>query len=294
MNTSDTALLESAAGFFQIGKIKSVEVASDGLSNNNFFVQTNHGQYVLRILRSQTVAGLVNEYAIQQQLKKAGVETATFLLGRNNNYYFKDNDSVITCSTRVQGIALTPPLDANLCNKIGALLAIFHTNVHLPNPHQGWLNSSIVMKNSTTLPVEPVAATIKKYLDLSVLLFDNYLPKGSIHGDLHAGNILLTPANNLAVFDFEESEKNILLLDIAKSMSEICVTPGWHLDTTLMKSLLDGYNSIRQITPEEMKALPLAITYVAAASAVWLYQEGHHQFVQENLSVIESLQHITL
>jgi homoserine kinase type II len=294
MNTTDTALLESAAGFFEIGKIKSVEVASDGLSNNNFFVQTNHGQYVLRILRSQTVTGLVNEYAIQQQLKKAGVETATFLLGRNNNYYFKENDSVITCSTRVQGVALTPPLDTLLCKKVGVVLAIFHTKVHLPNPHQGWLNKSVVIKTCDELPDESLVIVLKKYLEESLHIFEHNLPTGSIHADLHAGNILLKEDNSLAIFDFEESQKSLLLLDIAKSMSEVCVTPDWHLEPTLMKSLLDGYNSVRQITTEEREALPLAIIYVAAASAVWLYQEGHNQFVQENLSVIESLQHITL
>lgn len=292
MNTFDQSLLERAAGFFELGKITSIEEASDGLSNGNFFVKTKMGHYVLRILQSQTVVGLVNEFAIQQQLAKAGIETADFMYGRNNNYYFKDNDTVATCSYKIKGIHLSPPLNADLCWQVGSTLALFHTHVHLPNPHQGWLNKLIVMKNSTTLPKEAVATRIKNYIDGALSIFDLPLPQGYIHGDLHAGNMLLTADKKLAVFDFEESEKNILILDIAKSISEICVTKEWRLDSGLVDSLLDGYSSVRQITPQELESLPLAITYVAAASSVWLYQEGHHQFVQENLSVIESIPRI--
>ena len=94
-----------------------------------------------------------------------------------------------------------------------------------------------------------------------------------------------TKKNNsiVAIFDFEHSEENILILDLARAILSIAEN-GQSLDKQMIQSTIDGYNSIRQLSSFEIKLLPNVIRYVAGTGGLWLIKHGEIKLAQNYLA----------
>ncbi len=269
--------LPPAANFFQIGTITETRGTPFGIGNENYLVSTTTGEYVMRRLWEQTVEGLENEIAIQQQLHAAGVRTAQLLQAPSGGYYFQHLDQVITASKRING---THPhsVDEHLSHKLGHLLATFHQVVRtLPHPTPQWLSESAALAKARSLPdshdKELILTRIKGNRDI----FECGLPAGIIHGDLYTGNILETPDHHLALFDFETAEHNIFLVDIARAV----------MDLPFEKHFLDGYQQVRELTSQEWERLDQAKLFVSAAVAAWLIDRDQKDVAEQFLAKAE-------
>ncbi|HEY1074497.1 MAG TPA: phosphotransferase [Patescibacteria group bacterium] len=277
------ALLPTAAHFFGLGSIQNIKPTPFGIGNESFFVSSEQGDFVLRVLWEQTIEGLEKEVAIEQQLAHAGVLSAQLLQGENGNYYFTDGKYTITASRKIEGIhphEITP----DLLNQVGTTMATFHTSVtEIPQETSQWFtldNARIeVAKVSSD---EESKSAIENNVTTGSSIFNRDLPTGFIHGDLYNGNLILTPDNRLAVLDFETTERNVLIIDIARTILDMCADDVT-VNTQSVEALLDGYEEIRQLTDEERESLSDAIRYVSGAMAAWLIVEREQKEVAQNI-----------
>ena len=281
--------LNAAANFFSIEKIVKTNKMRGGLGNQNYLLIINSGkEYVLRKLVTQTIKGIENEFAIQKQLSRSNILTPHFLIGNNGSYHLKINDDVFTCTEKIEGVHPTTA-DSRLCKQIGKILAQFHRSVtEMPNPHKGWLNKEIALRDSNKLINDPFSYKVKKIINSNLDLFNSKMQIGYIHGDLHFQNMLITENGEMAIFDFEECEKNLLILDIARTITEVCQKQN-KLHGNLIHSFIDGYESVRIITRAEKDSMRRAIQYVSGASAAWLYLEGFKKYAKENIAIADNL-----
>lgn len=80
------------------------------------------------------------------------------------------------------------------------------------------------------------------------------LPDLPIHGDFHRGNLLWQDGQLSGLLDFDQSRRDAHVADIAPLLM-----PHMPLDLRLARSLLDGYQSVRQLSETEWDLLPALI-----------------------------------
>ena len=86
----------------------------------------------------------------------------------------------------------------------------------------------------------------------------SHLPRSVIHADLFPDNVLMLGERVTGLIDFYFACNDITAYDIAVTHAAWCFSPdGRRFDAGLSAALLDGYASVRAISPEERAALPV-------------------------------------
>ena len=108
---------------------------------------------------------------------------------------------------------------------------------------------------------------------------------GVCHGDLHGGDVLLSPAGRPVIFDFESSGTGWRALDLAVfggSLDWMDTSPEGHLRRQReIGEFLEGYTSVRTLTKGEMEVLRLdsAVHHIFLMGVVlryWTTRDGWH------------------
>jgi homoserine kinase type II len=96
------------------------------------------------------------------------------------------------------------------------------------------------------------------------------LPRGVIHGDLFPDNVIGSDGEVTAMLDFEEVCHDILAFDLVMTF----VGFGWEDGEPVAErwgSILDGYQSIRELGDDEIDALPDLHRLATLSIAAWRY-----------------------
>lgn len=289
MSTHDSDLLKRIARFFDIDAVNELLPLSGGVANYNYLLQTaREEEYVIKILSNQKLESLENDRAIQQQLKQSGIPTIFYEKNMSGDYIYNDKNVVAVLSKRVAGVKYLPQhnnVDNVFCFSLGKILAQFHEIVtFIPYNNEGWLNPLTSSRYITSEKQPDFLAQSRELIESGKILYGQDLPAGIIHGDLHKNNVLVVSQENLeitAVFDFEVTEHNVLLCDIARTIIVCSAKDGNLLAPALVQSVIDGYQSIRELTQPEKDNLENALQYVAGATSFWLYEKGFADYAQK-------------
>ncbi|HEY8998728.1 MAG TPA: phosphotransferase [Candidatus Saccharimonadales bacterium] len=277
MHTTKDKSIQAVADFFYLGPVAVLGRTPFGEANESYFVRANETsqQYVIRFSLQQTLVDLRNDRIIQEQLTDAVIPTPVMLANESGAYVYQDKNIIATVSKRLNG---NHPSDKTLeiARSTGELLARFHQAVTvLDHSTQGYLNRDRALSDSKQLDeANPLTSQIRQMLNDNLEIFDSGLPKGIIHGDLHTGNALYEGETAKVILDFGDSEENLLLVDVVRTIcSKVGVKDG-RIDPALMRSVLEGYESIRPLTDKERQSIPMATRYVCAAVAIGAHREG--------------------
>ena len=113
--------------------------------------------------------------------------------------------------------------------------------------------------------------------------FPSDLPMGILHGDLFPDNVIGSGGRVSAILDLEEAWIGPMAFDLAMA----CVGFGW--DGTVpvwgrWKALFDGYQSVRKLTQEEVRALPFLHHFATLSIAAWRFWKHNLSEPDEFLS----------
>ena len=154
--------------------------------------------------------------------------------------------------------------------------------VPLINPYLSGRNSDLDLILSLT----------EKVIALLPQLTSETIPWSTIHGDLHAGNAMLSDDNQIIVLDFDLCGRGPMAYDIA---SYIWASEKIGVDKTLEINFLAGYEEIRRITPAEKDALPILIVaksiWWLALRAVLVKELGSKEFSSHKINMFMSRLH---
>lgn len=290
-NEQEMQAIPRILSFFELGQMTDASVLSEGDANHNYLVKTpDREEYVIKFAIEESKESLENDRAIQLQLVKAGMITPVYLY-HNGKFIYEDGARAVV-SRRIDGVH-PKFIDGETSESIGRMLAGFHKAVdRIPHARQAWLNPDFVEK-PTAFEDDPLIKKAREFLGESKDIYDGSMPRGIIHGDIHSTNLMVdshNPRKVTAVFDFEEAEENLLIVDIARTVLAIAaVDEGRILDPGLIESFVNGYSSVRQLSDEERKNLPKAIKYAAGACMLWYVKNGMPERARNAISRIESL-----
>lgn len=119
-----------------------------------------------------------------------------------------------------------------------------------------------------------------------VLNIVDTLEKGIIHGDLNEFNIVISSDNKSigAIIDFGDSHKNCFVFELAIC---ICYMIVQSHDIEMAKHVIEGYQEVRQLTPQEKSILKLCICARLSQSLVlgiysFQREPDNHYLVREH------------
>ena len=167
------------------------------------------------------------------------------------------------------------PTDTASLFDLGRVLANLHS---IPDtiiiPRNFALGFDYWEKLSTTAISENIGVEFAKLLATEATALREKippnLPHGIIHADLFPDNVIGIEGKVLALLDFEEICIGPFVFDIMMTYAGFGWKDGQPLKESL-QALLDGYQSIRKLTPEEHAALPNFHRYATLSIAAWRF-----------------------
>lgn len=96
------------------------------------------------------------------------------------------------------------------------------------------------------------------------------LPRGLIHADVFADNVLFDGAELVAIIDFELACNYLFAFDLAMAIVGMCVRDE-QPSFGKIKSLVAGYEATRRLHAAEIAALKSLTEYAAIMTSVWRY-----------------------
>lgn len=276
---SEIDTIPDVLSFFAVGGAHEITPIKNGIANHNYAVSTDRGDYVIKFLVNQTTDDVENDVSIQRQLRQAGVGAPQYVRSGDGGYLYRGRGAIsAVISEKIDGV--TPRrMSVELTSDIGRHLALFHTSVAaLPHPNNaGLMNPGVSGVDS----------------EWARRLFDQPLPRGIIHGDLHGGNVLVHPRDRdrvTAILDFEEAGENLLLVDLAVTLMGVSASTSREavLKPELMRAVKRGYEAVRTLTDEEHPWLPQAIRYASEAWIDWFRANGFDGYARQHQRRYES------
>jgi homoserine kinase type II len=269
------ALLTTTTTHFDLGTLLSWSRTS-GNANKNYFVTTDKGEFLIKLLLNHPREDVEKELAYLQRLQQHAFPASYYLAAPDGSLYYLYEDTPVAVQQKLPGDRPFPSPQIN--RVIGEQLARLHAIPHHGLPKKSsWMDSEYlpgaIRLIQQHFPIEEAG----KFNDLydSLPHFDlTILPQSIIHGDLVTFNCLFVDATLSAIIDWEEVTVSISLIDFAFCLLNFCF-PQNTFQPSLYHSLLDGYTQVRPFRQDEIDLLETAVKYVGlTGSAYFLLQFG--------------------
>jgi homoserine kinase type II len=268
--------LVAASRLFGIACIDSTFIHG-GLAKTNYLLTDVHGeQFVLTIadsernLPAQTTARLLH-YVAQH-----GVMTSEPIQSTNGNVIEHFDGHCVLVKQYVKGDN-HHVLPRELLPAAGAVLARIHA---MPVPDwlpRGTRRMDDAVESVAQFDDTQFASWVLERLDETRSLFEDDAPMCLNHGDYFADNLVVTPANDIAVIDWDTASKDLPIIDLGFAVVGLgCV--GTTLQVDRLQRFLDGYASVSSLPESIEQRLQTAAMYAATVLAHHRYRRFHILF----------------
>jgi homoserine kinase type II len=255
--------LERYLIMFGVGDLVSWSPAVEGIENSNYFVTTRkfeeEREFVLTIMESLSFDDLPFFSGVLMHLFHYGmpVPAPQHTLDGMTSTIFCNKPTLLF--PKLEGEHPVVVTDKH-CRRIGGVLGDIHcalatTDLYRPNPFNiDWMLRTIeqvgdILDENDLFLLNELA---DEYAEINEL----NLPRGVTHGDLFRDNALFKGDELTGVIDFYRACNDFLIQDIAITINDWCRTEQDDIDENLAVSLLQGYESVRQLESEEKEFLP--------------------------------------
>lgn len=252
-----------------------MEGIAEGVQNTNYFVDAEHGRFVLTLFERVDAALLPFYLGLMAHLAASGIPCPA-PVAMNGGVFCGDlNGRTAALFTRLSGRSEASPA-ATHCAAIGGALAQLHLagRDYPAPPHPrgaDWIAR-------TAARMRPFLDADDRALLDAELCFQQLpsaaLPAGVIHADLFRDNVLFldaygpAPARIGGLLDFYFAGHGEWLFDLAIVANDWCAAGDGALDEPRLAALLAAYHAVRPLTAAERAAWPRQLR--AAALRFWL------------------------
>ena len=262
---------------FDIGVASAVRGIQGGIENSNFFLDTNNergpNEFVLTVFERLSAAQLPSYLELMRHLAEKGIPVPKPIANHAGAILFALKGKPAAIVSKLAGASCMQPSSAH-CAMVGSMLAKMHLAgadfaQHQPNLRSlGWWRETVPA-------ILPHLSDDQRSLLVDEMAFQEAyraLPEGASHCDLFRDNVLFEGQGSAmrlgGFFDFYFAGTDKWLFDLAVTINDWCFLEGGALDSGRMQALLDAYQSVRPLSPDELTSITAMLR--AAALRFWI------------------------
>ncbi|UUZ75121.1 homoserine kinase [Polaromonas sp. P1(28)-13] len=213
-----------------LGSLQSIKGAAGGIENTNYFVDTEHGQYVLTLFERLTFQQLPYYLHLMKHLAERGIPVPDPAADAKGNILHRLKGKPAAVVNKLRGHSELAPTPAH-CAAVGEMLARMHL-AGLDYPRQqpnlrglGWWNETVPV-------VLPELTPEQRSLILGELAYQNHvaaassyrsLPRGAVHADLFHDNVMFEGSQLTGFFDFYFAGCDTFVFDMGVCLNDWCI-----------------------------------------------------------------------
>lgn len=262
------SFLEELADDYNFGRITGVVGIPEGSVNSNYLLEAAKGRYLLRIEEVKSESEVKREIDLLTFLRKHSFPCPHPMQDRTGRFYREYDGKCVSIFRYNEGRVVAPArLRPSQLETIGRALGELHVigkgyKKGIDNRFSFERVADLYLSVRSRLPnyFRRITRTLEDEIEYLTRYLEGKLPKGIIHGDLFADNVLFRGEKLTAVLDFEAACRGKFIFDIATAVNALCfVDGGYSLDR--FRSVLQGYESVRTLSLAEWDAFPNELRY---------------------------------
>jgi homoserine kinase type II len=235
----------------------------NGSVNSNYLLETSRGKHLLRIDEVKGELDVKRELDLLIFLRKHNFPCPQPVADRKGRWYRETSGKCLSVYRWIDGqVVRTDRLTANRLENVGRQLADLHTigksyKKGIDNRFSFDRIAEIYAGVRGRLPhyLKKIVRTLDEELEYLQNYLENKLPKGIIHGDIFADNVMIKGEKIVAVLDFEAAGRGKFIFDLATAVNALCFE-GNRYALKKFESLIAGYETLRTLSLAEWDAFP--------------------------------------
>ena len=249
---------------YEVGELLSYKGIAEGVQNTNFLVHTDQNQFILTLYEKLVeTEDLPFFLGLMEHLSRHAISCPLPIHDKQGEVLQELAGRSATMVSFLEGVSVSRPQGVH-CRELGRALAGLHLagqDFHLSRPN------ALSRKGWQQLYEQSGPQMDSIHADLSTLIGDELsalqqhwpqdLPAGIIHADLFPDNVFFIGERLSGLIDFYFACNDFLAYDLAICLNAWCFDPDGSYNITRGRALLEGYQSIRPLLPDEYKTLPL-------------------------------------
>jgi homoserine kinase type II len=260
--------LEELVDDYSFGRITNVVGIPEGSVNTNYLLETAKGKFLVRIDEVKGESEVRREIDLLAFLRKHAFPCPHPLQDRMGRFYRDYDNKCVSIYRYHEGrvlpvMRLRPTQLETIGRSLGELHVIgkgYKKGIDNRFSFERIADLYLSVRNRLPNYFRKITRTLEDEIEYLTRYLEGKLPKGIIHGDLFADNLLFRGERLTAMLDFEAACRGKFIFDIATAVNALCfVDGGYSLDR--FRYLLHGYESVRTLSLAEWDAFPNELRY---------------------------------
>ncbi|MEQ8305565.1 MAG: homoserine kinase [Hoeflea sp.] len=249
---------------YDVGTLLSCKGIAEGVENSNFLLKTTSGFYILTLYEKRVAAGDLPFFlGLMDHLSQKGLSCPLPIPRRDGESLGELAGRPAAMVSFLDGAWLRKPQPLH-CREVGRAMAEMHV---------AGQDFSIRRENALTVEnwrplwegargrADEVMPGLKDEIDRELETLEGgwpqSLPEGVIHADLFPDNVFFIEDRLSGLIDFYFACNDFLAYDVAICLNAWCFEADGAFNLTKGMALLEGYQSVRRLEPDEVRALPV-------------------------------------
>ncbi|MBB3648528.1 homoserine kinase type II [Rhizobium sp. BK619] len=249
---------------YDAGTLLSYKGIAEGVENSNFLLHTSKDPLILTLYEKRVEkTDLPFFLGLMQHLAARGLSCPLPLPRRDGALLGSLSGRPAALISFLEGMWLRKP-EAKHCREVGRALAEMHVagdGFELKRPNalsiDGW---QTLWEKSEARAGEVEAGLqdeIRGELAFLAVAWPKSLPAGVIHADLFPDNVFFLGDALSGLIDFYFACNDLLAYDVSICLNAWCFEKDGAYNITKGTAMLEGYQSVRPLSGEEIAALPV-------------------------------------
>ena len=249
---------------YNINNFKDYKGITEGVENTNYLIKTSEQDYILTIYEKRVDENDLPFFIkLLSYLSENKFPCPKPIANKNNEKINRIKNKNAALVTFLNGQSKNK-ITSEECFEIGKITAQLHeitkkfdinrkNNLSIEN-WESIFEKTIKQKIDLD---ETIIKKTKNYLNFLKDKWPKDLPQGIIHADLFPDNIFFTNNKVSGIIDFYFACNDFFAYEIAICINSLCFDNNSTFNMTKAKNLIDGYTSIRTLSEDEKKYLPI-------------------------------------
>ena len=249
---------------YNINNFKDYKGITEGVENTNYLIKTSEQDYILTIYEKRVDENDLPFFIkLLSYLSENKFPCPKPIANKNNEKINRIKNKNAALVTFLNGQSKNK-ITSEDCFEIGKITAQLHEitkkfNINRKN-NLSIENWESIFEKTIKQKIDLDESIIKKTKNYLNFLKDKWpknLPQGIIHADLFPDNIFFTNNKVSGIIDFYFACNDFFAYEIAICINSLCFDNNSTFNMTKAKNLIDGYTSIRTLSEDEKKYLPI-------------------------------------